>query len=61
LTEYNWKLPVGLFGSFLHEFTRHKPEVITSKKNKVYFFKGTGFKKERVQETQNPLFNVKNG
>jgi len=53
-------LPVGLFGSFLHEFTRYEPANNIRKKNKVYFFKGTGFKKERVQETQNPLFNVKN-
>jgi hypothetical protein len=55
----NWMVPEGLFWSFLHESIRNGPAVNIRNKTSVNFFKGFGFKKERVQEPQNPLYQVK--
>jgi hypothetical protein len=59
LIDANWMVPEGLFWSFLHDSISNEPAMKSRNKTRVRFFKGFGFKKERVQETQNPLFQVK--
>jgi hypothetical protein len=60
LIDANWMVPEGLFWSFLHDSISKELAVSSRNKTRVCFFKGIAFKKERVQETQNPLFQVKN-